>query len=59
MTSMSNIVPSAVHTGCLKGRSEAAQKPNGRRLNELPLGACAETLDPELALYASDDDHSE
>jgi hypothetical protein len=58
MTSTSNIVPSAVQTGCLKGWRLAAQKLKGNRLNE-PLGAFSETLEPVLAENASDDDHSE
>jgi hypothetical protein len=59
MTSTSKIVPSAVHTGCLKGRRLAAQKLKGRRRKDAPLGAFAETLDPALAEYASEEDHSE
>lgn len=55
---MSNIVPSAVQTGCLNGCKLAAQKLKGRRLNE-PLGAFWETFDPLLAENASEDDHSE
>lgn len=55
---MSNIVPSAVQTGCLKGCRLAAQKLKGRRLNE-PFGAFKETLDPLLAENASVEDHSE
>lgn len=39
MTSTSNIVPSDVHTGCLKGCRLAAQKLNGNRLKVEPLGA--------------------
>lgn len=58
ITSMSNIVPSTVQTGCLKGCRLAAQKLKGRRLNE-PLGAFWETLDPLLAENASEEDHSE
>jgi hypothetical protein len=59
MTSTSNIVPSAVQTGCLKGCRLAAQKLNGSLLKDAPLGAFWETLDPALAEYASDEDHSE
>lgn len=59
MTSTSNIVPSAVQTGCLKGWRLAAQKLKGRRLKLEPLGAFWETFEPALAEYASPDDHSE
>ena len=59
MTSTSKIVPSRVETGCLKGCKLAAQKLKGSLLNEDLLGAFKETLEPALAEYASEDDHSE
>lgn len=49
MTSTSNIVPSDVQTGCLKGCKLAAQKLKGSLLNDDPLGAFWETFEPALA----------
>lgn len=59
MISTSNIVPSAVQTGCLKGWRLAAQKLKGSLLKEEPFGAFCDTFEPALAEYASEDDHSE
>jgi hypothetical protein len=59
MTSTSNIVPSDVQTGCLKGCKLAAQKLKGNLLNVDPFGAFWDTLEPALAEYASEEDHSE
>jgi hypothetical protein len=49
MISTSNIVPSAVQTGCLKGCKLAAQKLKGSRLKFAPLGAFWDTFEPALA----------
>jgi hypothetical protein len=59
MTSTSNIVPSGVQTGFLNGCRLAAQKLNGSLLKFDPFGAFWETLEPALAEYASEEDHSE
>ena len=45
----SKVVPSEVHTGCVNGCRETAQKLNGRRLNEAPDAVDLVTLEPALA----------
>lgn len=58
MLSMSNIVPSEVQTGVLKGWRETAQKLKGRRLN-VESGAFDFAIpEPALAEYASSETHS-
>ena len=55
----SNVVPSAVHTGCVNGCRDTAQKLKGSRLKEpavVPFGLIPE---PALAEYASSEAHSE
>lgn len=59
ITSTSKMVPLAVQTGCLKGCSDAAQKLKGSRLKDAPFGPLSRTFEPELALNASVEDHSE
>lgn len=54
----SNIVPSAVQTGCSKGWSETAQKLNGSRLKLAPALSDFRALAPADALKASSEDHS-
>jgi hypothetical protein len=58
MLSMSNIVPSKLQTGVLKGWRETAQKLKGRRLN-VESGAFDFAIpEPALAEYASSEAHS-
>ena len=59
MTSTSNMVPSGVQTGFLKGWRLAAQKLKGRRRKGAALLEREEAFAPTLAEKASDDDHSE
>ena len=56
--SVSKIVPSAVHTGDLKGWSDRAQKLYGRRLKVLSGALDLARPEPALAEYASSDAHS-
>lgn len=49
IASTSKIVPSGVHTGCLKGCRLAAQNLNGRRLKDASPLALGFTFDPALA----------
>ncbi len=49
MLSMSNICPSGVQTGVLKGWRETAQKLNGRRLKELSGAFDLAMPEPALA----------
>ena len=55
---MSNIVPSNVHTGVVKGWRETAQKLKGRRLKVLSVRLEEARLEPALAEYAESEDHS-
>lgn len=54
----SNIVPSAVETGCSKGCNETAQKLNGSLLKLAPRLAALRAFAPADAEKASSEDHS-
>ncbi len=56
----SNIVPSAVQTGCSNGCKETAQKLKGSRLKDAPAPALADlrALAPAEEPKASSEDHS-
>lgn len=59
MFSWSNMIPSAVQTGVLKGCRLKAQKLNGSLLKAAWPLVSARTPAPAEAEYASDDAHSE
>lgn len=59
MFSWSKMVPSAVHTGVVKGCRLSAQKLKGSLLNAACPLASARTPAPADAEYASEDAHSE